>query len=77
LPFKESPQLYFKNMVPLLKLRKIESKNYRNVSTNPLGTGRGSQGISKHTLGTIGVSEKILNFGINIRIVICIVKENG
>jgi len=32
---------------------------------------------TKHTFGTNGLSDKILIFGINIRIVICVVKENG
>lgn len=35
------------------------------------------KGSTKHSLGNTCVSDKILILGINIRIVICVVNENG
>jgi hypothetical protein len=47
----------------------VYTQNPWELVVDPLGS-------AKHNVGTTGVSDKILLFGINIRIVIGVVKEN-
>jgi hypothetical protein len=48
--------MFNKELFIWLKISKFQSSHYRNVSGDPVGTGRGSLGIAEHSFGTTGIS---------------------
>jgi len=50
--------MFNKTLFLNLKISKFQSRHYRYISTDPLGSIRGSQGSAEHTLGTTDLDKQ-------------------